>query len=115
MFQFCVIFNIYILTFGDRLRSGKSLPGLLYIIILFPWIFLTCVFRIRRSAEDLFECSSCSIFCSMTETNRSTNVINHMILNLLGNVCGVKTSKCSQISVMLLWASFHILLNYLLH
>ena len=79
MFKF-MLFSIFIfllafLIFGDRRRNGKSLLALLYIIILFPWIFLTCVFRIRRSAEDLFECSSCSIFCSMTETNRSTNAM----------------------------------------
>jgi len=31
----------------------------------------TCVLRIRRSADDLFVSSSCSIFCSKTKTTAS--------------------------------------------
>lgn len=33
------------------------------------------VLRIRKSADDLFVCSSCSIFCSMTANPISANVI----------------------------------------
>lgn len=42
-----------------------------------------CVFLILRSADDLFECSSCSIFCSMSVNSMKIYRVFKVVFNYL--------------------------------